>query len=78
MAMTACAAKPLTSSICFSVKRRTFWPEDDDGADQIIILQHRYVHERFRVAELGQRGRQFRIGQYIWNVNDIFREHQTR
>ena len=41
MAMTAWAAKFLTSSICLSVKGRTSWRYSDERTDQFILLQHR-------------------------------------
>ena len=40
MAMTACAAKFCTSSICLSVNGRTSWRIDVDGADQFVVLEH--------------------------------------
>ena len=40
MAITAWAAKFLTSSICLSVNGRYLLAVDDDRADQIILLEH--------------------------------------
>jgi hypothetical protein len=60
-----------------SAERSRLLPENHDRADQITVLQQRDVHERFRAAELRKRGRRCRIGQYVRNVNDLFRPHQT-
>ena len=38
IAMTACAAKLVSNSICLSVKGRTSWRKMDDGADQLVSL----------------------------------------
>ena len=38
MAITAWAAKFLTSSICFSVKGRTSWRESSESSDQFVVV----------------------------------------
>ena len=52
MAMTAWAAKFVTSSICFSVNGRTS-AVDADRADQFAVLEHRHVEQRARSSEFG-------------------------
>ena len=46
MAMTAWAAKFLTSSICLSVKGRTSWRYMLNDTDQFVSLQHRHEQNR--------------------------------
>ena len=52
MAMTACAAKFDTSSICFSVNGANLLAENADCADQLALLEHRHVDGGARAAEL--------------------------
>ena len=42
IAMTAWAAKFLTSSICLSVNGRTSWRINVDRADELSLLPHRH------------------------------------
>ena len=64
MAMTAWAAKFLTSSICLSVNGR---PPGDrcDRADQLVVLEHRHSNVRARTAKFDERnarGSRFSVG----------------
>ena len=51
MAMTACAAKFVTSAICLSVNGRTSGPVDDDRTDQLVVLEHRHGDGGSRTPE---------------------------
>ena len=50
MAMTACSAKLLTSSICLSVNGPHLLAVDGDRADQLVLLEHRHDEQRASAA----------------------------
>ena len=54
MAMTAWAAKVVTSSICLSVKGRTSWRYTVERTDQFVLLQHRDAKKRTLSPKLAQ------------------------
>ena len=63
MAMTACAAKFLTSSICLSVKGRTSWRIDGKNRS-VVVLEHRDSQKRPRRPQIRlQRWHPDRCGQ---------------
>ena len=51
MAMTACRAKLVTSSICLSGERTDFLAVNADDADQLIVLEHRDAENGAITAE---------------------------
>src|ERR1700704_2914484 len=51
MAMTACRAKLVTSSICLSGERTDFLAVNADDADQLIVLEHRDAENSAITAE---------------------------
>ena len=79
MAMTAWAAKLLTSSICLSVNGRTSWRYIVNRANEFAVLEHRYRKESSRTRSF-RRGQQFVgagftdvriIGLEIGNMNKL-------
>ena len=54
IAITACAAKFFTSSICLSVKGRTSLRIDHDHTDCLTLLKHRHSDQRPDTANIGR------------------------
>ena len=52
IAITACAAKLLNQLDLFVGERANLLTIDDDRADQLVVLNHRYSDARSRAAEL--------------------------
>ena len=74
MAMTACAAKFSTSSICLSVNGLTSCPIDGDHADQLVFLEHRHDEQCPLAAEFNPGNRQrivSKIGLIDTKVGDV-------
>ena len=73
MAMTAWAAKFVTSSICLSVNGSNLLAINDDHADGSSLLQQRHAKQRAQLPQVSTSSRQvvFRIGMHIGNVDGL-------
>ena len=72
IAITACAAKFCTSSICLSVNGRTSWRKIAIDADQLAFLEHRHAKQvRAPPSRLRDRRGSRSIGDRRRNIGDM-------
>ena len=72
MAMTAWAAKFLTSSICLSVNGANLLAVNDNYADQLVVLEHRNIEHSSEATEFdGCRPKSGWPSTYIWVGPDV-------